>query len=55
MSKETAKKQNGANKEKSTTVVIAILGVCFFIGAIVLVLSLMGIVLLIVHSMVCRI
>ena len=43
MSKETAKKQNGANKEKSTTVVIAVLGVCFFIGAIVLVLSLMGV------------
>lgn len=43
MSKETGKKQNSTNKEKSTTVIIAVLGVCFFVGAVVLVLALMGV------------
>lgn len=40
MSKETTK---SVNKEKNTTVVIAVLGVCFFIGAVVLILALMGV------------
>ncbi len=43
MSKDTAKKQKGNGKENNTTVVIAVLGVSFFIGAIVLVLALMGV------------
>ena len=43
MSKETTKKQKGDNKEKSTTIIISVLGVGFFIGAIVLVLALMGV------------
>lgn len=43
MSKDTTKKPKSVNKEKGTTAVIAILGVCFFIGAVVLVLALMGV------------
>lgn len=42
MKKDAAKNQSGNNKEKNTTVVIAVLGICFFIGAVVLILALMG-------------